>query len=125
MSPLVENSDVVLQMIWQSTIVLALASVAVLFLLIVCRYHSEWRKRHKDRLREELSRYFYAAISSPDSVRESSLPAVKRRNMDVVCSIALDMLRAVKGGDSDRILALLDVWQIQGYLLQSLEKGRR
>lgn len=119
------SEDIFLTLLWQMSAALAGLSVVVLFLLVISRIFSSKKEARRLLRYKILSQYFYAAIASPVEPTKDSLPVLSNEDRTVVCRIALDILRTVKGGDAQRIVKLLDAWEIQPLLLKMLGHSRR
>jgi HEAT repeat protein len=74
---------------------------------------------------KELRKYFYAALSAPIEPNTNSVIPVEKYEYTVLYRIALDLLRTVRGKDSQRIIALLNAWNSQPHLLKHIKTGKK
>lgn len=113
-----------LKAIWIGTAVLCVASLIIMVVLILRRAAASREVAQRDARRQTLSRFILAALKSPVALDATALPPVTPADFPVLVSLALDMLRSLRGGDAVRICSLLKLWGIEPYLLTMASRGR-
>lgn len=111
--------------IWLVSLLLALVSLSVLLWLILSRLHSQRKYLHLAERRKTLYSLFHTALQLPAPPTPDLLPKLGKSDYGIICSIALDMLRNLRGGERQRIVDLLKSWDTLPYLLHLLKQGRR
>lgn len=119
------SEEIALRLMWQVSIALALLSFLVLGVLIACRLFSAHRQANAARRRAELEKRFYAALYAPLTPDATAPIRLDKADAAILCHIALDILRSVRGEDSVRILSLLKAWGAWPHLVRMLNDGRR
>lgn len=116
---------ILLKAIWLGSLGLSLLSISVMVILILRRMNSERRKKYMLQRKQELMRYFYAALKSPVALTEKSLPVITKTDYPTVMRIALDMLRTLRGEEVQRIIRVLELWNLSPYLTRIVDSGRK
>ena len=126
MPALPTNSNIILLSIWHISLLLAMLSITIMLSLVVYR---TYRKHKNDRIlarQLKLSHLVQTFLNAPltlDQLRVS-LPKLDRKEMFLVCDILLNLLRAVRGDEEEKINNLLRIWQVKPVLKKGL-KGKR
>ncbi|WP_035425764.1 HEAT repeat domain-containing protein, partial [Asticcacaulis sp. AC460] len=113
-----------LRAIWIGTAVLCVAAIAIMLVLVARRAASSADAVQRDARRQSLSRFILAALKSPVALDAAALPPVTPADFPILVSLALDMLRSLRGGDAVRICSLLKLWGVEPYLLAMAARGR-
>lgn len=122
------SEDMILRGIWMGALVLCVLSFFIVSMLIVRRVFQDSKARRTAIRRKELSRFLYAAIKSPIALTETSVPKLSQDDVFAALQVALDMLRALRGQDANRIIDILALWRMSERLESVVEhsgKGRR
>ncbi|MDD3287386.1 MAG: HEAT repeat domain-containing protein [Alphaproteobacteria bacterium] len=118
------SEDWFLSGLWTTSWILAFAAGVILTMLIISRIISD-RKDHRDKLtKEKMAHYFHVAINFPTDLTTIDLPKLKAEELPLICTVALDILRALRGNDSDRVITMLKIWGVCPFLIESLPKLR-
>lgn len=114
-----------LNVIWLMSLMLSTVSVSILIILIIRRFFSARRETINTARKAELSRYLFAATNSPVELTAASLPKLKKGDEPLVTEIAIGTLRTVHGSDVDRIVNILQIWNLLPYLRHTLHHSSR
>jgi HEAT repeat protein len=124
-SPVISNADAMLRLVWQGSLVLAALALLIAFGLAFKRWTEERARQRKLVRRAEISRLVQALIASPLELDARTVPALASGFEGGLFSVALDVLRVTRGRDADRMLELLEVWNLRPYLDKLLRGNRR
>lgn len=111
--------------LWQASLAMAALSVAVMLALVARRYYENYRAGQRGRRRAVLERVIWGAMASPVPPSLESLPMLGRYDAMLVCDLALDILRPLRGEEPARIVRLLEVWPIRSHVRDMLKRGHR
>ncbi len=114
-----------LQLIWETALLLALLAVLVPVGLVLRRKYEEWRESLRTARRAELSKFIYASLRPPLAVALKNLPELGPGDEPLVMRIVLDLLRVMRGTDRERIVQIVKSWNMFAYLRQLAETGVR
>lgn len=112
-----------LDLIFKASLVLIFLSLLGLFFLAAAHFFSSLLEKKDAERSKTLSRYFYIFLSSPVGITRTDLPLLRGRDHDIACRIAIDFLRTVKGSDAERIIKLLEIWDVLPHLLNALKRS--
>lgn len=118
-------SDELLILIWQTSLTFVIFSILVFVWIVIKRFISDRKKSKAHDYKRNLSKYLYAAISSPIAITADTLPKISDTEKSILLEASLDLLRPLRGGDRQKIIELLKVWGMQEYLLRVIKTGRR
>lgn len=123
MSP--AGTDLALLWVWRISLVLAGAALAIA-LGLACRRWFEERVRGRRRVRKEaIGRLVQALLASPVAPTAGTVPSLEPGDEPALFSVALDILRVTRGRDAERVLQLLEIWNLRPWLERALSHGRR
>ncbi len=111
--------------LWLFSLLLAVFSILISCALIVRRYYENGGAHYLKERRTVLERIFWGALGASVPISAESLPALQRADIMLVCDLALDILRPLRGEDAARIIRLLEAWPIRSHIRQMLGRGRR
>jgi hypothetical protein len=115
----------ILQLIWQSALILILSSLLVTAILIFKRKLEERREARKNARYERLSNFIHATLRLPPDIAIKNLPELGDGDEAIIMRITLDMLGIMRGNDKGRVIDILEKWNLFPYLRQLSEKGAR
>ncbi|MDX2028868.1 MAG: HEAT repeat domain-containing protein [Alphaproteobacteria bacterium] len=116
---------VLLRNLWHASLVLALMALGVAILLFLRRIYENHRNAKRKNRRGELERVFWGAMAAAQPLLPSTLPRLNRDDAMLVCDLALDILRPLRGEEANRVIRLLQSWPLRSYARQTLAQGRR
>jgi len=119
------SETIFLQCLWQISWVLAVTSMAIAGGLVLWRFLEDHRNQRLKVRRVELERMIWGVLSTPVQISQTSMPSLKQDDIMLICDVALDILRPLRGEESARIVKLLESWPIGSYVKRTLERGRR
>lgn len=123
MSP--ASTDLALSWLWRGSLVLAGLALAIATGL-ACRRWFEERLRGRRRVRKEaIGRLVQALLASPVAPTAGTVPSLEPGDEPALFSVALDILRVTRGRDAERVLQLLEIWNLRPWLERALSHGRR
>lgn len=124
-SPVISDADGVLRLVWQASLALAAAALVVAFGLAFKRWIEERARARKAVRQAEISRLVQALIAAPIELNAQTVPGLEPGDENALFSVALDILRVTRGRDADRMLALLEIWNLRPHLAKRLAGRRR
>ncbi|TAH34213.1 MAG: HEAT repeat domain-containing protein [Alphaproteobacteria bacterium] len=114
--------------VWAGVCGLIVVASCVLVLLLWRRIAEDKKRKfiidHKSRWKK----YIYAAIYSPISLNEDSLPELEDLDRQIILDLALDIMRGMEGQDNRRVVEMLSLWGMQAFIYKTARttsKGRR
>jgi hypothetical protein len=122
---LIDTSGDLLWELWELSLILATAAVATAFILVGRRAYEAIRDRKRDARRKELEAIIWGVLQGPAEVRTEAPPALRRGDGAILCDLALNLLRPLRGAEADRIVKLLEIWGIQVPIRSILRHGSR
>jgi HEAT repeat protein len=120
-----EGSELLLLWVWRASLILAVVAVYIALVLACKRWLEERARGRKAVRRQRVSRLVQALLASPLELTPRSVPPLDPRDAPALFSVALGILRVTRGRDADRMLALLEVWNLRPYLAGLVVRGRR
>ncbi|GLQ17304.1 HEAT repeat domain-containing protein [Maritalea porphyrae] len=114
-----------LVLIWNTTLVLAIVSCAVLLILIVRRYFSARRRDFETERRKYLSQLLLHALNSPIDLADDIASQIKASDHMLLIDIALDYVRSMQGEEPRKIVGLVHKWVGIDAFSELLDKTKR
>ncbi|MER2520061.1 MAG: HEAT repeat domain-containing protein [Bdellovibrionales bacterium] len=114
-----------LDSVWLLSFLMAMASLSVLIGLIALRLIKESALHRREELKKMWSRKLHIMLNASVNLEGENLPAIKTCDKEVICDIAFDMLRIVRGKDVERLVANLKGWKLDAWLSQAALRGSR
>ncbi|MDO9235582.1 MAG: HEAT repeat domain-containing protein [Aquabacterium sp.] len=121
----IDSESVALAAIWQGTLLLCGMSVIAMIMVTVRRMHIQKRDLMTAKRKDELIRCFHAFLNSGFVFTKASLPTITPGHYPLILRIALDITRSLKGDELQRVVELLNLWEVLPYLLNTVKNGSR
>jgi HEAT repeat protein len=119
------GSDAILALVWQASLILAVTAILIALGLAAKRWFEERARGRKALRRERISRHVQALLASSVEISARTVPPLDPGDAPALFSVALGILRVTRGRDADRMLALLEVWNLRPHLARLLAGARR
>lgn len=111
--------------LWHASLLLAGLALTVAALLVLRRLYDSEHDKNLAKRRAELERVFWGAMAAAQPLLPSALPRLGREDALLVCDLALDILRPLRGEEAARIIRLLQSWPLRSHARRLLRHGRR
>lgn len=121
---MISEKDLLL-LLWQASLVLALAAIAIFAVLVVARAHSVRRERLRQARARALAAMMHAVLQSPVDLPPESLPRLAKSDFSILQDVALEMIRTVRGSYVDQIITLLTDLGLAPHLVRQATRGKR
>jgi len=114
-----------LQSLWRASLILAAGALLIGLMLVARRHYENYRDRKREIRRTELERVFWGALGAAIRISPECLPTIQRDDVMLICDLALNILRPLRGEEAERIITLVEVWPVRAHVKQVLARGRR
>ncbi len=122
---LIASKILVLRYLWGATAIFAVISCVVLAWLILRRRARDERELYKEERKKRIRDYFFAVIGAPVELEPEGLPSLGRGEEPLVCEVALDLLRAVRGEARAKAAKLMTHWKMLDYLEAAAKSAKK
>ncbi len=120
-----DSELIFLSTIWALSLVLIGLAAIMLVWLILTRVVRRRADKGTALRRDQLSLVLHTVLNAPIEPDADGFAPLRRGDEPIICGIALDMLRLIRGKDVLRLMALLESWGIKTYLQGKLRGGGR
>ena len=123
MSP--AGTDLVLLWVWRASLGLAAVALSIALGLACKRWFEERARARRKARKAGINRLVQALLASPVPPTARDGPPLQPGDEPALFGVALDILRVTRGRDAERVLALLEIWNLVPWLRRPLEPGPR
>ena len=111
--------------LWQASVALATAALSIALILVLRRFQQEARLGRRRIRRKQLEAVIWGVLHNPTEAQLKRAPTLKRSDGPILCDLALDLLRPMRGEDADIIVRLLESWGARWAIKSILSHGNR
>lgn len=121
----IASKNSILEMLWLTSLALALISSAIMLVLVLRHIIIQHRKAKIFARKKQLDRFLFAAINSPIEIDSKAIPNLSSGDYPILMRSALNIIRSLNGNDAAKIIKILNLCNIKPYLLLTAQKGAK
>lgn len=119
------SEEWILEALWATSLWMCLFSLGILAVLILKRFVHHRRQRRQEAWRKDISRYIYTTLKTPVRLERKHLPTLQEEQYPLLLAEGLHMLRSLRGADFQRIVTLLELWELPKWAREHMDEASR
>jgi len=121
----IASEEFILRSIWMGVIALCALSTIIMSCLVFRRIFQDYRAKKNAVRTKELNNFLYAALKVQVPLTADSIPRLRQKDVPVALIALLDMLRALRGKEAERIIEIAEMWRMSERLEEVVENGSK